>query len=72
MFVLFGNGIELDLGDQRNFILNNTVTIATTASGFYAMLDQNPNCGSDIWINNNFSNLFMPGQISASPASCIH
>ena len=72
IFVLFGNGIELDSGDQRNFILNNTVTTATTASGFYAMLDQNPNCGSDIWINNNFSNLFTPGQISASPASCIH
>jgi hypothetical protein len=72
IFVLFGNGIELDSGDQRNFILNNTVTTATTASGFYAMLDQNPNCGSDIWINNNFSNLFASGQISASPASCIH
>jgi hypothetical protein len=72
IFVLFGNGIELDLGDERNFILNNTVTTATTASGFYAMLDQNTNCGSDIWINNNFSNLFTPGQISASPASCIH
>jgi hypothetical protein len=72
IFVLFGNGIEVDSGSAHNVILNNTVEIETTPPGFFAMLDQNPNCGSDLWIHNGFANLFAAGQISASPASCIH
>lgn len=72
IFVLFGNGIELDLGSDDNVIQNNTVKTATTPPGFFAMLDQNPDCGSNVWTSNSFSNEFAPGQISASPANCIH
>jgi hypothetical protein len=36
------------------------------------MLDQNPDCGSDSWIGNIFSNETVPDQISANPESCIH
>jgi hypothetical protein len=72
IFVLFGNGIELDLGSDDNVIQNNTVEIATTPPGFFAMLDQNPDCGSDVWSGNSFSNIFAAGQISANPANCIH
>jgi hypothetical protein len=72
IFVLFGNGIEVDLGSDDNVIQNNTVKTATTPPGFFAMLDQNPDCGSNVWTSNSFSNEFAPGQISASPANCIH
>jgi len=72
IFVLFGNGIEADLDSDHNIILNNTVEIETTPPGFFALFDQNPNCGSDVWMRNSFANLFAPGQLSASPADCIH
>ena len=72
VFVLFGNGIELDLGSDANSVQNNTVQTATTAPGFFALFDQNLDCGSNIWTNNVFSNEFAPAQISANPASCIH
>lgn len=71
IFVLFGNGIEVDLGSGYN-VQNNTVEVATTPPEFFALLDQNPDCGSDVWIDNSFSNTFAAGQISANPASCIH
>lgn len=75
IFVLFGNGIEVDLGSDHNVIQNNTVVTATTdfeLFGIFAMLDENPNCDSNVWTDNTFSNMFAPGEISASPASCIH
>ncbi len=72
IFVLFGNGIELDLGSNGNLIQNNTVETATTQPGFFALLDQNPDCDANVWIGNSFSNIFIPGEISASPANCIH
>ena len=65
-----GGGIEVDLGSRYNAILGNAVTIASP-SDVFALLDQNPNCRSDIWIDNNFSNIFQPGQVSASPANCV-
>jgi hypothetical protein len=72
VFVLFGNGIEVDLGSTENVILGNTAVTETTAPGFYALVDQNPNCDRNFWIGNTFSNAFFPSEISASPASCIH
>ena len=74
VFVLFGNGIEVDLGSTENVIGGNTAVTATTEPGFYALLDQNANCDSNVWIGNTFSNLFAPGsgEISASRANCIH
>jgi hypothetical protein len=72
IFVLFGNGIELDLGSDNNVVQNNTVETATSSGGFFAMADQNPDCGSNVWTDNTFSNIFLPGETSASPASCIH
>src|ERR1700683_3644556 len=66
-----GGGIEVDAGSRHNIIIGNTVTVASPADVFL-MLDQNPNCGTDVWIDNVFSNIFAPGQSSASPASCIH
>ena len=72
IFVLFGNGIELDLGSDGNVIQNNTVETATTPPGFFALFDQNSDCGLNIWTDNVFSNEFAPAQISASPANCIH
>ena len=71
LFYLCGSGIEVDAGSRRNFIYRNTVTIASPANVF-AMIDQNPDCGSDFWIDNSFSNMFAAGQISANPTSCIH
>jgi hypothetical protein len=71
IFVLFGNGVEVDLDSGHNVIQNNIVEIATTPPGFFALFDQNPDCGSDIWIDNTFSNIFAPDQVSASPANCI-
>ena len=72
VFVLFGNGIEVDLGSTENVILGNTAVTATTEPGFYALLDQNQNCNANFWIGNTFSNMFFPSEISASPANCIH
>lgn len=63
IFVLFGNGIEIDLGSDHNVIHDNTVEILSP-EGYFAMLDENPSCGTDHWIDNTFT--------SASPASCIH
>jgi hypothetical protein len=71
LFYLCGSGIEVDAGSRRNLIFGNTVSIASPMD-IFAMVDQNPNCGSDAWINNSFSNMFAAGQISANPASCIH
>jgi hypothetical protein len=68
--VFEGNGIEVDLGSDFNLIQSNVVEILASP-GFFALLDQNPNCGSNIWIDNIFSNDFAKGQISANPASCI-
>jgi len=65
-----GGGIEIDTGSRRNLIKGNTVMIASPADVF-AMFDQNPNCGSDAWIDNSFSNIFEAGQTSASPSTCI-
>jgi Right handed beta helix region len=70
IFVLFGNGIELDLGSDNNVVQNNAVE-TIDPPGFFALFDQNPDCGSNVWTDNTFSNLFPPGQISASPANCI-
>ena len=74
IFVLFGNGIEVDLNSDYNVIQNNTVETETTEPGFFAMLDQNPDCGSDVWTDNVFTNefAFLTGQASASPVDCIH
>jgi hypothetical protein len=66
-----GSGIQIDQASSHNLIWKNTVTINSPSSQF-AMIDQNPNCDSDLWINNTFSNMFEPGEISANPATCIH
>lgn len=60
--VLYGNGIEVDLGSTHNDILNNAVSILSPA-GFFAMLDENPRCGHDAWVDNSFTD--------ANPTSCI-
>jgi hypothetical protein len=70
VFELGDNGIEVDLGSEHNLIQGNTVSIISPLTQF-AMLDQNPSCGSDVWIDNIFSNS-ESRQISASPANCIH
>jgi hypothetical protein len=66
IFVLFGNGIQVDLGSRDNVIKGNDVSIISP-SGFFSMLDLNPNCGSDLWNDNNFGT-----HQGASPANCIH
>ena len=66
-----GGGIEVDTGSRHNNILENNVTIASPMD-IFAMFDQNPNCGSDVWTSNSFSNIFAAGQTSANPANCIH
>jgi hypothetical protein len=71
LFDLCGSGIGVDVGSRRNLIFGNTVSIASPINVF-AMLDQNSNCGSDVWTRNTFSNIFAAGQISANPANCIH
>jgi hypothetical protein len=71
LFADCGSGIQIDEGSGHNTIQGNTVTIASTPPQLFAMFDQNPNCGSDLWVDNSFSNFFAPGQISASPANCI-
>jgi len=65
-----GSGIEIDEASQHNSVSGNTVSIASPTDEF-AMVDQNPDCGTDIWTNNVFSNDFAADQISASPANCI-
>lgn len=65
-----GSGIEIDEASQHNYVSGNTVAIASPTDEF-AMYDQNPSCGSDIWTNNVFSNDFAADQISANPANCI-
>jgi Right handed beta helix region len=72
VFVLFGNGIEVDLGSDQNVVQNNTVETATSPPGYFALFDQNSDCGSNIWTDNVFSNEFVAGQISANPVGCIH
>jgi hypothetical protein len=62
VYVLYGNGIEVDLGSNYNDILENTVSILSP-EGFYAMVDENPRCGHDAWVDNSFTN--------ANPTSCI-
>jgi hypothetical protein len=71
LFDLCGSGIEVDVGSRHNVIFGNTVSIAAPM-GVFAMVDQNSNCGSDVWFANTFSNIFAAGQISASPVTCIH
>jgi hypothetical protein len=71
LFDLCGTGIGVDVGSRHNLIFGNTVAIESPIDVF-AMLDQNSNCGSNVWAGNSFSNLFAAGQISASPANCIH
>jgi hypothetical protein len=58
-----GAGIEVDSGGRLNFIVGNSVTTISPPDVF-AMLDENPKCGSDFWFLNTFSD--------ASPSSCIH
>lgn len=65
-----GSGIEIDQASQHNSVSGNTVSIASPPDEF-AMVDQNPNCGTDNWTNNVFSNDFAADQVSASPANCI-
>jgi len=73
VFDLCGAGIEVDTGGRLNFIVENTVTTISPPDVF-AMVDENPKCGSDFWFLNTFSNEDNrdPGLISASPSSCIH
>jgi hypothetical protein len=66
----FGNGVEVDLDSQANLIRYNNVTIDGPTT-YFALLDENPDCGSSVWIGNTFTNTFDPSQVSASPASCI-
>jgi hypothetical protein len=69
--VFVGNGIEVDLGSDHNLIQSNVVEILASPLSFFALFDQNPDCGSNVWTDNTFSNDEAPGQISASPANCI-
>jgi hypothetical protein len=62
VFVLYGNGVEVDLGSNHNAILDNSVSIQSP-QGYFAMLDENPRCGHDAWVGNSFTD--------ASPTSCI-
>jgi hypothetical protein len=64
-------GIELDQGSLHNLIERNTVVVNTNSTTF-AMFDENPDCGSNLWADNSFSNVGHPVLISASPASCIN
>jgi hypothetical protein len=53
------NGIALRRGSSRNDVQNNVVTNSTN----FDLLDLNPDCGSNSWINNSFT--------SAQPSGCI-
>lgn len=70
IFDLCGSGIEVD-GGKRNIIAGNNV-MTISPPDVFAMLDENPNCGSDFWFANTFSNETDPSLDSASPATCIH
>lgn len=71
LFDLCGSGIEVDTGGRHNVITGNDVTTISPPDVF-AMLDENPKCGSDFWFMNTFSNETDPSLDSASPATCIH
>jgi len=71
LFDLCGAGIEVDTGGRRNIITGNDVTTISPPDVF-AMLDENPKCGSDFWFMNTFSNETNPSLVSASPQTCIH
>jgi parallel beta-helix repeat protein len=64
-----GHGIVIDAGSGHNFVSDNNVTIASS-QGVFAMVDMNPNCGSNVWLANMFSNQFISGD-SADPVGCI-
>jgi hypothetical protein len=68
-----GNGIEVDLGSDYNLVLGNVFTVETPAPpGFFAALDENPNCGHNLWVGNTFmAGTYPPGQPAVSP-DCIH
>jgi len=66
-----GSGIQLQMGSTHNAIVGNTVVVASPPD-VYAMFDENPDCRKDLWMNNTFSNIFAAGEVSASPANCIH
>jgi hypothetical protein len=55
-----GTGIEIQRGAAHNTIDSNT----SIGSQKFDLLDQNPNCGSNVWRNNTFN--------QANPAGCIH
>lgn len=65
-----GGGIVIESGSDRNFVFDNNVSVASSPDEF-AMVDMNPDCGSNLWLGNTFSNQFVPGD-SADPAGCIH
>jgi hypothetical protein len=65
-----GSGIVIDAGSDRNFVFDNDVSVASAPDEF-AMVDMNPDCGSNLWLANTFSNQFVPGD-SADPMACIH
>lgn len=65
-----GGGIEVEKGSRHNTIVGDTVTIASPPD-IFAMFDQNPDCGRDVWIDNTYSNELDAGETSASPANCI-
>lgn len=69
--VLFGTGIEVDAGSDNNIIQGNDV-FSISPLNYFALLDQNPDCGSDLWTGNSFTNETDPALVSASPESCIH
>ena len=71
LFNLCGSGVEVDTGGRRNVIAWNNVMVESPPFVF-AMLDENSNCGSDLWFLNTFSNEFYADLVSASPSSCIH
>jgi len=50
------NGIEVDSGSEHNTIEGNNVEVLSPPP-YFAMLDQNPACGSNLWMNNTFVNL---------------
>ena len=65
-----GGGIVIEAGSDRNFVFDNAVSVASSPDEF-AMADMNPDCGSNLWLANTFSNQFVPGD-SADPTGCIH
>jgi hypothetical protein len=70
---LCGNAIEVDLGSDYNLIQDNIFTLEGPApAGLFAALDENPNCGHNLWTGNTFvADTYPAGQPAVSPA-CIH